>query len=153
MSDAWKLALDWQRIGYSSVNSVGNSAASLFAGTPLGADDGPGFGWRNVSVIKLGTQFQLSPQFTLRAGVSHNRQPVPPGETFFNILAPGVVRTHATLGASWKLGDSNELNLSLVHAFRQTVNGSGSIPPSFGGGEVDVRLTENALGLGFSHKF
>ncbi len=104
-------------------------------------------------MIKLGTQLRVSPQLTLRAGVSHNHQPVPPGETFFNILAPGVVRTHATLGAGWKFGQNNELDFSYFHAFRKTVHGSGSIPPSFGGGEVDVRLTENALGVGFSHSF
>ncbi len=135
---------------------MGDSIDRLFVdGVPLGADDGPGFGWRDVSVLKLGTQVQLSPQFTLRGGVSYNHQPVRAGETFFNTLAPGVVRTHATLGASWKLGEG-ELSLSYLHAFRYTVKGENSIPPPFVGGasaEADVHLTEDSLGIGYSYKF
>lgn len=152
-AEGWDIALDWQKIEYSKINSVGNSIASLFGGSPLGSDDGPGFGWRDVTVVKLGTQVQVSPQFTLRLGVSHNRQPVQAGETFFNILAPGVVRTHATLGGSWKVGESGEFSVSYLHAFKKEVDGSGSIPPAFGGGEADVRLTENSLGFGWSHRF
>jgi hypothetical protein len=33
------------------------------------------------------------------------------------------------------------------------VNGSGSIPPAFGGGEANVSLVENSFGAGFTHKF
>lgn len=152
-ADAWNVALDWQRIQYSGVNSVGNSVAKLFQGLPLGAANGPGFGWRDVSVVKLGTTYKPSDRLTLRAGFSHAGQPVPAGETFFNTLAPGVVQDHATLGASWAIDDRNEISVSALHAFRYTVNGKGSIPASFGGGEVNVHLSETSLGLGFSHKF
>jgi len=153
INDAWHVALDWQRIDYSSVASVGNSVASLFQGVPLGAPDGPGFGWRDVSVVKLGTTYRPGDNLTLRAGFSHNNQPVQPQETFFNTLAPGVVRDHLTFGASWAVSPRNEISISYLHAFRYTVHGSGSIPAAFGGGEFDVRLAEDSLGLGFSHKF
>jgi long-chain fatty acid transport protein len=151
-SDVWHLALDWQRIQYSGVASVGNSVASLFAGVPLGASNGPGFGWHDASVVKLGTVVQATDRLTLRAGLSHNSQPVQASQTFFNVLAPGVVRDHLTVGASWKLADRDEISFSYLHALRNTVKGSGSIPPSFGGGEVNVHLAEDALGIGYSHK-
>lgn len=152
-NDRLQLALDWQRILYSDIPSVGNPIDALFAGVPLGADDGPGFGWRNISVVKLGGNFQVNDKVVLRAGVSTTDQPVASSQTFFNILAPGVVRTHATLGLSWRLDEANELDFAYLHAFKEEVHGSGSIPTAFGGGEVDVHLEENSLGIAWRHRF
>jgi long-chain fatty acid transport protein len=47
----WTLALDWGRIKYSGVASVGNQSVPL---APLGAANGPGFGWTDINVLKLG---------------------------------------------------------------------------------------------------
>ena len=150
---AWTVALDWQRIQYSQIAAVGDGIASLFAGVPLGANSGPGFGWRDVSVVKLGSSYRVNEWTTLRIGFSSNQQPVQASQTFFNILAPGVVRDHLTFGATWALSQKNELSFDYLHAFKNTVNGSGSIPPAFGGGEVNVSLEENSFGAGFTHKF
>jgi long-chain fatty acid transport protein len=149
----WTLALDFQRILYSDIPAVGNGIESLFAGVPLGATHGPGFGWRNISVVKLGTSYDLNEQITVRAGFSVNRQPVPSSQTFFNVLAPGVVENHLALGATWSIDSRNEVSFDYVHGFKKTVNGSGSIPPSFGGGEINVSLEENVAGFGFTHRF
>jgi len=86
------VAADVQHIRYSRVRSIGNSAASLFAGQPLGVSNGPGFGWHDVTVFKLGAAYRVRSDLTVRGGVSFNNQPVPAGETFFNVLAPGVPR-------------------------------------------------------------
>lgn len=144
---ALTLAADVQRIEYSGVPSVGRSLAPLFAGNPLGSDDGPGFGWRDVTVWKLGANYDWSDDLTLRAGYSHVSAPVPSGQTLLNILAPGVVRDHASVGATWKTA-GGELSLSYTRAFRETVRGSGSIPAlPFGGGEADIHLSEHILGV------
>jgi long-chain fatty acid transport protein len=150
---AANISLDWQRINYAKIPSVGNSLALLFAGVPLGANGGPGFGWRNISVVKLGGDYAINDAFTVRAGVSHSQQPVPSSQTFFNVLAPGVIQDHATLGGSWRLSERNSLDVALLHAFRKKVNGSGSIPPSFGGGEVNIDLAETSLAFTFTHSF
>jgi long-chain fatty acid transport protein len=147
------IGLDWQRILYADVPAVGNSLDSLFAGVPLGASDGPGFGWRDISVVKLGGSYALSESVTLRAGVSKSQQPVPASQTFFNILAPGVIETHLTAGGSWKLGNRNQISVAWLHAFKKTVDGSGSIPPAFGGGEANISLEEDSLAISFSHGF
>jgi long-chain fatty acid transport protein len=147
------IGLDWQRILYGEIPAVGNSLDSLFAGVPLGTSNGPGFGWRDISVIKLGGSYALSESVTLRAGVSKSQQPVPASQTFFNILAPGVVETHLTAGGSWKLDNRNRISVAWLHAFKKTVNGSGSIPLAFGGGEADVSLEEDSLAVSFSHGF
>lgn len=152
-TSALTLALDWQRILYSDVPSVGNPVDSLFQGVPLGADDGPGFGWEDIDVFKLGASYVVDDQWTVRGGVSYADQPIPGSQTFFNTLAPGVVQTHLTFGASYRFGDSNEVSFSYVHAFEETVKGSGSIPPAFGGGEVDLTMRQNSLGIAYSRKF
>lgn len=149
----WTVAADVQRILYSKVNSVGNDVAKLFAGVPLGASNGPGFGWRDINVIKLGAQYQYSPNLILRGGISKSGQPVPANQTFFNILAPGVVELHLTLGGTWQLDKHNEISASYLHAFNKRVSGSNSIPASFGGGNANIELSEDALGLSWGHQF
>ncbi|MBK1715003.1 OmpP1/FadL family transporter [Rubrivivax gelatinosus] len=149
----WTLAADYQVIEYGGVKAVANPLSRLAAGQPLGSDDGPGFGWRDVKVVKLGLLHQWSPALTLRAGLSHATQAVPAGETFFNILAPGVVQNHLTAGFSWKTGTRSEWSAFYARAFKKTVRGEGSIPAGFGGGEADVHLKEDILGASWSWNF
>jgi long-chain fatty acid transport protein len=53
----------------------------------------------------------------------------------------------------WTLGETSELSVAFTHAFEETVEGSGSIPAAFGGGEADIRLAENLLGIAYGRKF
>lgn len=149
------VAADIQRINYSDVATVGNlSLSKLFAGSALGSSNGPGFGWRDVTAVKLGASYAWNDQLTLRAGYNHSTQPIRSGETLFNILAPGVVQDHLTLGATWALSDKSELSLAYMHAFENKVNGSGSIPPGappagFGGGEANLKMYQDSLGIAY----
>jgi long-chain fatty acid transport protein len=86
-------AMDYQRINYSGVSSIGNPSSNM---APLGADNGPGFGWRDINVWKIGAQWQFNPTWTLRAGYSKGQNPITPADVSFNILAPGVVTDHIT---------------------------------------------------------
>lgn len=146
---ALMLGADYKRIEYSDVQAVGNSIATLFQGVPFGADGGPGFGWRDVDVWKVGGVYRASEALTLRAGYGRSDNPVPRGETLLNVFAPGVVRGHYTLGATVKFTDDAAVTGYLMRAPRQTVRGAGSIPAAFGGGEADVYLAETAVGMSF----
>jgi long-chain fatty acid transport protein len=64
-----------------------------------------------------------------------------------------VIETHLTAGASWNFSQRNKISVAWLHAFKNTVNGSGSIPPQFGGGEADISLQEDSLAISFSHGF
>ena len=147
---ALTLAADWQRIEYSSVKSVGNPLSVLFSGGQLGADNGAGFGWHDISVVKLGAIYAVDDRLTLRAGASRAQQPVPASQTFFNILAPGVVRNHFSLGGSLKTASGGEWSAAYTRAPKVSVAGAGSIPGSFGGGEANVHLREDVLTVGYS---
>ena len=152
-TDRLTLAADVKRIEYSDVPSVGTPLAPLFVGVPFGADGGPGFGWRDVTVVKVGGAYQVNDRLTLRAGYGRSGQPIPPSQTFLNTLAPGVVQDHWTTGLTWRTRSGLELTGHLLYAPRVTVRGQNSIPPGmpaqggFGGGEVDNRLGEVSFGF------
>jgi long-chain fatty acid transport protein len=146
----WTLAADIQRINYGDVKAVGNPVDCLFAGQcRLGDSNGAGFGWRNTTVYKLAVAYEWSKELTLRAGFVTLDQPIPSSQTLFNIIAPGVVENHLTLGATWTFDRNKELSVAYVHAFEKKVNGSGSIPAAFGGGEANLKMYQDALGVAF----
>jgi len=148
------LAADVQRINYGDIPAVGNPVDCLFTGAcQLGATNGAGFGWRNTTAYKLGLAYEWDSRLTLRAGYATLDQPIPENQTFFNILAPGVVEDHLTLGATWQLSPSGELTVAYMHAFEKKVNGSGSIPAMLGGGEAKLRMNQNALGVAFGWRY
>lgn len=144
---------DFKRIAYSDIGSVGTPLAPLFTGVPFGAKNGPGFGWRDVDVFKLGAVYKANDQLTLRAGYGRSDNPVPASQTFLNTLAPGVVKDHFTAGATYRLKPGMEVSGYVMHAPRVTVRGEGSIPAPYGAGEADVHLSETAAGLSLGLSF
>lgn len=146
------VAADVERIFYSDVNSVGNdSVGKLLTGQQLGANNGPGFGWRDINVYKLGVSYAYNQDLTLRTGYNHSTQPVRDHDALFNILAPGVVQDQLTLGASWKLG-KGELSVSYMHAFEDSVKASNAIPNAFGGGDVKLKMHQDSFGITYGWK-
>jgi long-chain fatty acid transport protein len=136
--------VDGERILYGQVKAIANSGA---AQALLGSSGGPGFGWQDVTVEKLGVDVAVSPRLTLRGGYNHSDVPFPSTETFFNLLAPAVVQHHATVGATWRLAAGQEISVAWVHAFANTVNGTASIAPSAGGGNANLRMYQDSLGV------
>lgn len=149
------LAADVQKINYNDVAAVGNPVDCLFMGAcMLGSTNGPGFGWQNTTVYKLGLAYELKPGTTLRMGYVTLDQPIPASQTFFNILAPGVVEDHVTLGLTLELSRASELTFMYMHAFEKKVSGSGSIPAvPYGGGEANLRMSQNSLGVAYGWKY
>ena len=138
----FKLAMDVQRIDYADVAAVGNPSSNR---APLGSAGGPGFGWRNITVYKLGGEYQFTHGVSLRMGFNHSDNPIRGRDVTFNILAPGVVQNHVTLGASYALSDRSELSLAYMHAFGHQVTGAS---PLFGGQET-IHMSQNSLGVAY----
>ena len=144
---------DWQRIFYGSVDALGNpnDVNPFMPGTQLGDDDGLGFGWEDINIFKLGVQWQYSPQLTLRAGVSHADQLFDNGEALFNVLAPATVRTHASLGMTWRFDDGNALSLAYTRAFHEEIPGTN---PFFTGPQTGtVQMDQHELELSWAWLF
>lgn len=154
LTPRWQVGADYQVIQYSDVKPVNNPLGAFLTGKKLGDDAGPGFGWKDIDVIKLAVIHRHSDALTLRAGYSHAKQPIPSDQTFFNVLAPGVVQDHVTLGFTWKTSAQGEWTGYAAHAFSKTVSGQNAIPANLlGGGEANIRMKQNILGVAYGWKF
>jgi long-chain fatty acid transport protein len=140
------VAFDVERILYGDIKAIANSGSNPAL---LGSNNGPGFGWHNITAPKVGVEYQLNNRLTLRGGYNHSGVPFSNTQTFFNLLAPGIVQSHATAGASWSVGRGKELSFAYFHAFARTVNGVNSIPPTAGGGNANLRMYEDSVGISF----
>jgi long-chain fatty acid transport protein len=139
-------ALDYQRINYGDVKSIANPGNSPGV---FGSSNGAGFGWKSINVVKLGAQYQYNKHWTLRAGYNHSDNPIQPSEVTFNILAPGIIKDHATLGMTYLTDAGNELTVAYMHAFQNTVTG----PDGAGVGGTDtIKMYQNSLGVAYSWK-
>jgi long-chain fatty acid transport protein len=147
-----RVGVDYKWIDYAGVASVGNSSRNS---SQLGTNDGPGFGWHSISVIKIGTDWKVAEALTLRAGYSYNQNPIHPSDVTFNILAPGVIQHHATLGATYAFG-SHELSAAYSHAFANSVSGE-SLYVAFGqaspGTTEKISMYQDSFGLQYSFKY
>ncbi|MDD5330532.1 MAG: outer membrane protein transport protein [Sulfuricella sp.] len=151
------VALDYQRINYGGVKSIADSGITPgYAGPTsplaLGGSNGLGFGWSNVNVVKLGVEYKYNDTLTLRAGLNHGTNPIKSGEQTFNILAPGVVTNHYTLGATYGVTKNSEVTVAYMHAQEESV--SGPTNPYFPvGGTETIKMHENSLGIAYGMKF
>jgi len=143
LDGATTLAADVQTIQYSGVKSISNPASNT---APLGADNGSGFGWKDMTVFKLGASHKYDDNLEVRAGFSTGKQPVADDQTFFNILAPGVVEDHLTLGATWTLPNKGEVTVGYMHAFKKTVTGTGATTG------INLDMSQNSLGIAYGWK-
>ncbi len=155
---ALKVALDYQRINYSDVAAVGNPVfPNIFS--LLGSSTGPGFGWDDMNIWKLGAEYKYSNAWTFRAGYSHTDAPMKGsncatftncGEVTFNILAPATIEDHITLGFTYTRANGDEVTAAYMHGFKNDISG---INPFFPGSPIDnIKMYQNSLGIQYSWK-
>jgi long-chain fatty acid transport protein len=154
---------DYRRINYNDIPSVGNPGADLLkcAGGNqafcLGGASGAGFGWQNVNAYKIGFEYQYDGEITLRAGYSHNDNPIRSQDVTFNILAPGVIEDHVTLGFTYKTKSGGELTMAYMHAFSNSVTGPSLLnnftPPGASAGTETIKMYQDSIGIAYGWKF
>ena len=181
INDEWTIAADVQRILYGDVASISNWGPSVLdpndlningsckgqsddvdpKNCKLGGDDGMGFGWGDQTVYKVGINWDINREWSLRAGYNYGKLPMKDNErdgdqVLLNFLAPAVVEHHITLGGSYRPSPNIEWSLSYMHAFENTLKG----PTAFGPDGSPVTQGENgsasmridALGISFAYK-
>jgi len=147
-SEALTLAFDVQWIGYSDIASVGNPLLPNLMIAPLGSDNGAGFGWENMTIYKFGAAWKTSDRDTWRFGFSTTDQPIRPSEVLFNILAPGVVEKHFTVGYTRKIEGGNEWSLAGTYAPTTSVRGPNPLDPA-----QTIELSMDQIDIEFSYSF
>ena len=171
-SDKSTLVFDIQSIFYSDVASISNKFSQLGtacvpAGTPslnptpvqsggsgagpgcLGDSAGAGFGWDDMTIVKLGYEW-LSADMIYRVGLSHGSQPIPDTEVMFNILAPAVMETHITGGFTMPNGTGSEFTFAAMYAPSNSVSGVSPFDP---GQRIEIEMDQIELQATYSMMF
>lgn len=147
------LLLDIVQINYNDIRALGNKNNHTPGTTNLGDDDGKGFGWKDMTVYKLGVRHQYDTKTILRAGWNYGKQPITSDQLDFNLLAPAVIQNHLTLGMTRVLDNQAELTVSYMHGFKRQVSGPNGGP---GTGTIhldSMKMHQNELGVQYSWKY
>jgi long-chain fatty acid transport protein len=154
-----KVLLDVQRINYSDVDAVHNPFANLgncpaFGGTDasscLGGSNGGGFGWKDMTIVKLGYQWDTGGGWTWRAGISQGKQPIPGSEVMFNILAPAVMEKHLTFGFTTQIDSKSEINFAFMYAPEAKQSGENPLDPFQ---NIELKMKQYQVGATWGAKF
>lgn len=138
------IAVDVNKIYYSKVNAIGNP----FAPSGFGSTNGPGFGWDDQTIFKIGLKTQATPKLAILGGYNHGKSPVGPEDTFFNALTPATVEDHISLGFEYKLSKNSALTGSYTRTFENEVKGNPLL-----GQQFDISMDQDAVGIGYSRTF
>ena len=146
------VSFEFERIYYSDVRSIGNPFLPNLMLAPLGAPAGAGFCWRDMNIYKIGLEYVLAQDWIVRGGYSYGTQPIPEDDVLINILAPGVIQNHASLGLSHVVGSGRELHLTVVRAFSRSVSGPNALEAP-GQQQIRLRMDQWEYELGFAFGF
>lgn len=71
-------------VPFSDVAAISNSGAVL--ATPLGVNNGPGFGWKDISVVRAAAIYRANQRLTPRGGVSYATDFIDDNEVLLDVL-------------------------------------------------------------------
>ncbi|MCC2658411.1 MAG: long-chain fatty acid transporter [Panacagrimonas sp.] len=148
----WVVVVEAQRYTYRSEAAFRNGLAPFEQGERLGGNDGPGFGFKDQNAYKLGISYRTTPRLTLRAGFTYGTGMVSERNTLFGALGCLTPQEQYSLGATYLWRDW-EITGYGFGSPTQRVNGDGSIPEAFGGGEADVSDIVFGTGFSFGRRF
>ena len=158
VTDAFRVMFDYKHIFYGSVDAISNPSTNILTCVPgsstcLGGKNGPGFGWDDIDVFKVGVEWDATSDLTLRAGYSYNTNPISSRDVMFNILAPGVVQHHITAGLEYDLDENNSIELAAAYVPETTVTGREL--PGFGNPahKIELAMHQFELTVGWKYVF
>ena len=149
-SETLRINFDIEHTAYSDVDSIGNPMSNMlpcptlpFGGTSLanclGGDLGAGFGWEDMTTYKLGFEWASDSKNIWRFGYSYGEQPIQAADVLFNILAPGVMEQHFTLGWTHIRDNGGMWNVSFMYAPENTVSGPSLFDPTQ---NIDLKMSQ-----------
>lgn len=170
--DALTVATEVVRIKYSDIASIANpgpgivggsgydnfavfAAATNFVGVPqpysLGNDEGMGFGWKDMTVYKLGLIYDVNKDLTIRAGYNYGKTPIRNDQLVFSALAPATVEKHYSVGFTKQMrGELDwELSGTYMYVANNTQSGCGQAVVDC----VSFSMHQHILGVGFGVKY
>ena len=144
------VSADYVRINYSDVDAISNPGSNLFLEDgEFGGPNGAGFGWDDINVFKIGAQFELQDNWTVRVGYNRGDNPIGSDDVTMNILAPGVMEHHFTAGFTKEFGP-HELNFAAMYAPSNSVSGTNAFDPDQ---DIEIEMKQYELEIGYAYRF
>ena len=101
-------------------------------------------------------EYQVNSDLTVRAGYNRTDNPIQSRDVTFNIIAPGVVQDHYTLGFTYNVSKDSELTMAYMHAPSNSVTGASLynnwVGPGAAGNET-ITMKQDSLGIAYGLKF
>lgn len=152
---AWRsghhnIVFDIQHIAYSDIKSTANRFLPNLRDSRLGDDSGAGFGWKDMTIYKLGYQWDVRPTTSLRVGLNYGEHFVRDSEIFLNLMSPAITEWHYTVGISEQLSPKWKIN-SVIYFVEKGVL---KAPNPLGQGQsLMTYMYQFAAGVSFTYSF
>jgi len=147
---AWKFMFDVKQIFYSQVKSIANPMLPNLQTALLGQEEGAGFGWKDILVIKYGVMFSGLCGWDFMAGYSVSQNPINEENVMFNILAPAVIQNHVTFGISKDIAKNHEVTVAFMLALENNIIGPNPLNGTPQTIELGMKQWQVEVGYAFS---
>jgi len=148
-ADCWNLAFDVEHRNYSELGFWGNPVGDL-VNTLFGTAGGPGLGWSNQTLFRLGGDYRWNESWLLRAGVEHSTNYIHDQGVFLSGLLGKAITTTASIGATYNLDCNKEISVYYAHGFDHKLNDRPLEGLPVAGGLIETNAKEKANYLGVS---
>ena len=159
-------ALDFRYVDYKNTEGFDTQGWQIASsgpaeGFPTGAVNG--FGWKNMSILSLGLQYQATERLPIRIGYTYSSNPIDDELAFFSIPATAVIENAAQIGFSYIINDKIDVSAVYHYGFRgdgasgellnpmmiTPDNPLGAIP----GTSVSYDMTTSMIQFGINYSF
>lgn len=161
--DCSTIAFDVQHYDWTRVRNLHKPLLHDGTVEPLGSKNGPGFGFRAQTFYRLGIDYMINCNWTIRAGYRYGNTPIRNTQTVVNQLILDTPEHFITCGFSFRPNCHNEISGFFAWGFTKTIKGKHSIPEGlpapfpppngFGGGNVDLKARKAAVGLSWGWNY
>ncbi len=119
--DCLTAAFDYTDILYNQIRALGNKPAPpvepVIPPPYYGLSRGPGFGWKDLQVYKMGLEYVATCDLLVRAGYAYNCHVFRKWNNIGNLATPYVSRHNVTTGLTYNLTDRVEFDLAFLYVF------------------------------------
>jgi long-chain fatty acid transport protein len=123
--DTLLLAADVQWINWS--DSMGENKPEFSDATTQAAQMGWNMNWSDQWVFKVGAQYDVTKDVTVRAGYNYGKAPLAKDRVFENALFPAIAEQHITAGLGYAIGPRTAVNVSGMYSPEVTFKTAGQV--------------------------
>jgi long-chain fatty acid transport protein len=161
-SEKLMLVFDYKWINWKSVmkDFTMNFTADANQANPMAGAGGFGLGgqsmtatlkqdWKDQNIFMLGAGYKVSPEWTVRAGLSIANNPIP--DQYLLALFPAIEKNHVMLGAGYMISKASSVDASFTYA--PEVKATTTVLTNTGPIQETVSHSQTNVQLLYSYRF